>query len=65
MGKKTSSPPKCAFCNELITPASKREHTIRHAGELTEIYRQLSESEGVKIQFGSQCHSICCHQHAV
>ena len=55
----------CAFCKEYITPFSKREHTQRHVNELTEIYRQLSEKEGVKIQFGSQCHSICCHQHTV
>ena len=65
---KKSSPSNCAFCTESIPGKrckAQREHTARHAEELTDIYHRIGEEEGLDIRFGSDCHSVCCHLHTV
>ena len=65
MGKASTAPSNCAFCKQHIDCATERHHSLRHEFELSEIYREIGELYGVNVQFGSDCHSICCHQHTV
>ena len=65
MRKKQAVVPNCAFCKQHIDCATQRQHSQRHEFELTEIYREIGEQHGVNVQFGTDCHSICCHQHTV
>lgn len=63
--KKAVLPTNCAFCNQRIDCSSQRQHSQRHEFELTEIYREIGEEHGINVQFGTDCHSICCHQHTI
>lgn len=65
MRKKSKSPPICAFCKDPVECTTQPRHTQRHVLELTEIYREIGEQYGMNVQFGSDCHSICCHHHTI
>ena len=63
--RKRTNLPNCAFCEERVACATQQQHTQRHVAELTDIYRQIGEDQGFDIQFGVNCHSICCHHHTI